>query len=55
MTMSEWWCEYEQHAPATDTRYAGKLTAGAVDEILDFLDERAAADGIAGTQSTDRT
>ena len=48
MTMTEWWVEYELHAPQDDKRFAGTLTQGAVDDILDWMDERARAkDGTA--------
>ena len=40
MTLSEWWAEYDHHAPQTDQKFAGKLTQGAVDDILDWLDKK---------------
>lgn len=44
MTMSEWWAEYDLHAAPSEEKLAGNLTQGDVDEILDFLDERAQID-----------
>lgn len=50
MTIAEWWCEYDRNQPQDDKKYAGKLTRGDVDELLTWLDERAVADGNAGSK-----
>ena len=37
MTISEWWAEYDLNAPAAKgDKYAGKLTQGAVEDLLEW-------------------
>lgn len=39
MTFSEFWAEYEYHAPqAMGETYAGGLTQGDVDELRDWME-----------------
>lgn len=45
MTISEWWCEYEAKAADQSGRFAGNLTQNDVDELNDWLAEKAAEDG----------
>jgi hypothetical protein len=41
MTMGEWWAEYDLRAPAGDEKFAGKLTRKDVDELRDWMSEKA--------------
>lgn len=37
MTMSEWYCEFELHIKDAPGAYAGKLTNGVVDDMVDDM------------------
>jgi hypothetical protein len=41
MTMGEWWAEYDLQAPAGEDKFAGKLTRKDVDELRDWMNEKA--------------
>jgi hypothetical protein len=41
MTMGEWWAEYDLRAPSGDEKFAGKLTRKDVDELRDWMSEKA--------------